>query len=478
MFDTNTNSTTIAVAVALATVMLLGAFAAPAAAVSGVTVTADDDGTGATTTHTVSFSDDTDAGDIDELTIDYEATDVSDVTADDTTVTWAGTDQTVSNVEVVDDTTLTVTIDSAYTLDDTTSETAEVNISGVENPHNTGDYSVNVTATDTTAGTDLGPTTGTFTVTQGETPSVTDNSTLTEDATVTYEADDSMADTVEVEAGTDNLELQVRHDGAVLESYDSTSDAFTEVTAAGTDTPGTYEFNVTQDAYSGVGVDYSDTANVTLAVENLDANAPVNTFDVTLDNQADRSQMHISAAEIESPDVLDVTTTTDEPWLAEYRDAENETTYEVTSTRSINGSDSTISIFASDDGVSEEIDAATEDAESGDIIHNLALSHDEGVTLISYDERADFVEDGDSYAVYDSSTDRIEFTAGDEYADASEVEMTFATTPATSLDSVDVASVASAYEGSELGIRSERGPRLVRRLPRRRLARSRSRFRR
>jgi len=47
-------------------------------------------------------------------------------------------------------------------------------------------------------------------VTQGETPSVTDNSTLTEDATVTYEADDSMADTVEVEAGTDNLELQVR----------------------------------------------------------------------------------------------------------------------------------------------------------------------------------------------------------------------------------------------------------------------------
>jgi len=28
------------------------------------------------------------------------------VTADDTTVTWAGTDQTVSNVEVVDDTTL------------------------------------------------------------------------------------------------------------------------------------------------------------------------------------------------------------------------------------------------------------------------------------------------------------------------------------------------------------------------------------
>jgi len=102
----------------------------------------------------------------------------------------------------------------------------------------------------------------------------------------------------------------------VLESYDSTSDAFTEVTAAGTDTPGTYEFNVTQDAYSGVGVDYSDTANVTLAVENLDANAPVNTFDVTLDNQADRSQMHISAAEIESPDVLDVTTTTDEPWLA------------------------------------------------------------------------------------------------------------------------------------------------------------------
>jgi len=75
-----------------------------------------------------------------------------------------------------------------------------------------------------------------------------------------------MADTVEVEAGTDNLELQVRHDGAVLESYDSTSDAFTGVTAAGTDTPGTYEFNVTQDAYSGVGVDYSDTANVTLAV--------------------------------------------------------------------------------------------------------------------------------------------------------------------------------------------------------------------
>jgi len=65
--------------------------------------------------------------------------------------------------------------------------------------------------------------------------------------------------------------------------------------------------------------------------------------------------MHISAAEIESPDVLDVTTTTDEPWLAEYRDAENETTYEVTSTRSINGSDSTIEYLASDDGVSKRL---------------------------------------------------------------------------------------------------------------------------
>lgn len=453
MFNLNTSTTT-AVAVALATVMLLGAFVAPAAAVSSVTVTATDDGTGATTTHTVSFSDDTDSGDIDELTIDYEATDVSDVSADEVSVTWGGTNQTVSNVEVVDDTTLTLTLDSAYTLDGSTSETADIELAGVENPHNAGDYSVDVTATDTAAGTDLGPATGTFSVTVGETPSVTSNSTLAQSATVTYEADDSMSSIVELEANTDNLELEVRDGGSTLATYDSSSDAFTEVTAAGDSSPGIYKFNVTQEAYEGAELDYNDTADVTFAVENLDADAPVNTFDVTLDNQADRSQMHISAAEIDSPDVLDVTTTTDEPFLADYRDVENETTYEVTSTRSISGENTTISIFASDDGVTEEIDAATEDAESGDIIHNLALSHDEGVTLISYDERADFVEDGDSYAVYDPATDQIEFTTGEAYADADEVEVTFATMSATELDSVDVSSVASAYEGSELGIRA------------------------
>jgi len=44
---------------------------------------------------------------------------------------------------------------------------------------------------------------------------------------------------------------------------------------------------------------HSDTANVTLAVE-ISTRTPVNTFGVTLDNQADRSQMHISAADIES----------------------------------------------------------------------------------------------------------------------------------------------------------------------------------
>lgn len=454
MFNTNTNSTTIAVAVALATVMLLGAFAAPAAAVSGVTVTATDDGTGATTTHTVSFADDTDTGDIDELTIDYEATDVSDVTADNVTVTWGGTAQTVSTVNVDDDTTLTVTLDTPYTLDGAASENADVEIAGVENPHNAGDYSVDVSATDTTAGTTLGPATGTFSVTVGDTPSVTSTSTLAENATVTYEADASMGSAVEVEANTDNLELEVRDGDSTVATYGSTSDAFTEVTAAGADTPGTYEFNVTQDAYEGIELDYNDTAELTFAVENLDADAPVNTFDVTLDNQADRSQMHISAAEIASPSVLDVTTQTDEPFLADFRDVENETTYEVTSTRSINGSDSTISIFASDDGVSEEIAAATEDAEAGDVINNLALSHDEGVTLISYAERADHVDDGDSYAVYDPDADRIDFTTGDEYADASSVEITFATTSALNVDSVDVASVASAYDGSGLGIRA------------------------
>ena len=456
MFNLNTSTTT-AVAVALATVMLLGAFVAPAAAVSSVTVTANDSGTGATTSHTVSFGDDTDSGDIDEITLNYTESDVSDVTADNVSVTWGGTNQTVSGVTVVDDTTLTVTLDTAYTLDSAASETVDVTVDGVENPHNAGDYSVGVELTDTAAGTTLGPTTGTYSVTVGETPSVTGTSALNDSTTIGYEADDSMTDVLELEANTANLELEVRDGDSTLATYDSSSDAFTEVTAAGTDTPGTYEFNVSQSAYEGAELDYNESTELTFAVENLDTDAPVNTFDVTLDNQADRSQMHISAAEIESPSVLDVTTTTDEPFLAEYRDVENETTYEVTSTRSINGSGSTISIFASDDGVAEEISAATEDAEAGDVIHNLALSHDEGVTLISYEERADFVEDGDSYAVYDPETEQIEFTTGDEYADASEVEVTFATTSATDLDSVDVSSVASAYDGSGLGIRALSG---------------------
>ena len=453
MFNTNTNSTTIAVAIALATVMLLGAFAAPAAAVSGATVTPTDDGTGASTTHTVSFDDDTDAGDIDELTIDYEATDVSDVTAGDATVTWAGVDQTVSSVEAVDDTTLTIALDSPYTLDDAASESVDVDLAGVENPENAGDYSVDVTLTDTTAGTDLGPATGTFTVTVGATPSVTATSELADDTTVAYESDDTLGDLVEVESNSDNLELRVYDDDAAIYS---TTDVET-VTAATDTEPGTYEFNVTQGAYSGAEIDVNETENVTIAVENLDGDDAINMFDVELDNQGTTSQAHVSTNELTNPTVFDVSSETVEPGFVQQTlfDAENETTYEVSSERTIDGDNSVVSLSVSDDDFAGDLADAADERDDGAVVNGMALAHDEDVSLVSLDEPAEHVDtDEDTFAVYYAEEDRVNLYLGDEYADANSVEVTLANMPATDIEAAEIGDVADAYAGSELGIRS------------------------
>lgn len=446
--DTTSGKTVLIVAVAVA---VLTAFTGGAAALATLDVTPQDDGTGDTTTYdidaTVDSTTESTSFSVIELghgnAIDGDSIDTADVTLD-------GTEVSVSEIESSSDST-EITFESDQELDGTEQDLT-VSVSDVENPDDAGNYDFTVTLGEGD-GTTITDMTETVAITVGDTPSVTDTSDLENGSTVTYEADETLGDSVEVESNSDNLELRVYDDGAAI--YTTTD--FETVSDATDTEPGVYEFDVTQDAYAGAELDLGETGTVTIAVENLDGNEAVNTFDVSLDNEANASQAHVSTNELNDPTVFDVDSETIEPGFIQQTlfDAENETNYEVSSERTIDGDNSTVTLSVSDDEFADDLADAADERDDGDVVNGMALAHDEGVALVSLNEAADYIDtDTDTYAVYHDDDDRVTLHLGDEYADANSVEVTLANVPATDIEAAEIGDVADAYSGSELGIRS------------------------
>ncbi|PCR88687.1 DUF2808 domain-containing protein [Natrinema ejinorense] len=378
---------TLFLTLALVTSVFAGAFAGSAAAITAPTVTATDDGTGATTDHTISTDyDNTDSPSLKEITLNYQAGNLSGLTASDATVSVAGTSQTVSAVSVSGETTVTVTLDSTVTLSDT--ETIEVTLSGVENPHNAGSYDVGVDLIDGTGTSfDSAPGTDALTIVVGDTPSVTATSDLSEGTNVTgYNGSADMAETIEVEAYTDNLEADIMTaDGS--RTLTTVNDV-TAVSAAdsGTSTPGTYQLEVNHSELRTLEMGVNEMTDLQVAVENLDAGAPANDFNATLENTDEVSQLHIAAddtrAEIEDNSISVFNRT-----LWDRTDAE------IDDTRDVTGNTSTIYVSAENETFSDEVDAAIPDsAEAGDRLGlMMSSSVDEGLVYVFYDEPGDDV---------------------------------------------------------------------------------------
>ncbi|APX00201.1 DUF2808 domain-containing protein (plasmid) [Halobiforma lacisalsi AJ5] len=405
------------------------AFTGGAAAITAPTVTATDDGTGATTDHTISTDyDNTDSPSLQEIQIDYEAGDVSGLGADDVTVSIAGTDETVSAVEAADDTTLTVTLDATVTLSDT--DTIEVTLSGVENPHNAGSYDVGVelfddtgTSVDSDAGTDA------LSIVVGDTPSVTSNSALSEGATVSnYNGSSTAAETLEVEAYTDNLEATIMSaDGHEI----GTVSDVTVVSQAdsSTDTPGTYEIDISHADLRGLDVGINENADFQVAVANNDADAPANEFTSTLENGDEVSQIHIFDAESDArADYTNNSVTVFDRTIWDRTDAEIDPAPDVSSNTD------EIYVSSSDENVSDEIDAAIpDDAESGDRLAYMMNSDLDGsITYVFYDEPGEKIDGNsvdaaeDDYIVLNDEGPHVVNLADDTVADDSTVDMTMA----------------------------------------------------
>ena len=445
--DTKSGKTVLVVAVALA---VLTAFTGGAAAIATLDVTPEDDGTGDTTTYTIdaTIEDTTESTEFSMIELSH-GNDIDGDSIDTADITLDGAEVSVSEIESSSDST-EITFESNQELDATQSDLT-VEVSDVENPDDAGEYDFTVTLGEGD-GTTITEMTDAVAIAVGDTPSVTDTSELANGSTVTYEGNDDLADIVEVESNTDNLELRVYDDDAAI----YTSSDF-ETVADATDTePGTYEFNLSQDAYSGAELDVNETSTVTVAVENLDGDDAVNMFDVELDNEGTTSQAHVSTNELMNPSVFDVESETVEPGFVQQTlfDAENVTTYEVSSERTIDGDNSVVSLSVSDDDFAADIDDAADELDDGDIVNGMALAHDEGVALVSLNEPADHTDtDEDTYGVYYADEDRVNLYLGDEYADANSVEVTLANMPATEIEAAEIVDVADAYSGSELGIR-------------------------
>lgn len=405
--------------------------AGSAAALSSASITAADDGTGASTTHTLSASDDTDSGDIDEITIDYEATNVEGLEAADANVTWGGADQSVADVVVEDETTATVVLDSAYTLDGSASETVDVELAGVTNPHNAGNYSVDMTLRDTSNSTELGPASTTLSISVGDTPSVTGNSDLSENASVVdYNASDDQTETVEVEAHTDNLELTLADpadENVTYATFDSGHESFEVVSESTDSSPGTYQWTLNHSDLRTVDMSINEVADVEVHVANTAADTPDNEFAFSIENSDEISQLHV-----ESEDDSVAELTEEDGLLGIERFADSHAT--VDESRDMADNTSTVYVSMADSNITDEFDAAVgDDTEAGDALPLLMASSVDGELVYVYADEpgetlaGDEAAADDLYAVYHSDDGMMEINIPeDRYEDGDRADLALA----------------------------------------------------
>jgi len=336
-----------------------------AATINTASVDADPAVAGASANHHIEFE--TGASDsLKEITLTYDQTDVQSVGSGNIEVMYGGESLGISDASGDGTSTLTITLQQSVSV--SSGEMVTINSTGEAfvNPDSTGDYSVDVAASD--GSTEWGTATATLTIgSVGDEPAVTGDSELGSGATQTY--NESTSSTLQYQSASMGSDVTVMQGNRTL---------FTETPTYETESDGTYTYNVSIpddfSAYDGLELGANETETLTYKIDGntSDENSTVKTGEFEVSN--DETQAFIASenpVSQGSSGLLGGFSTSSLTFWS--NDTDTESTEDVgttlsTDTVNVTNNTETVTLDTVDSNMTTALATSTEDASEGDLI--------------------------------------------------------------------------------------------------------------
>lgn len=249
--------------------------------------------------------------------------------------------------------------------------------------------------------------------------------------------------------GSQTLHMNVSYDG---ETYATTSEDVSDGTSA------SQTVNLSNDELSDLPGDAGENTTVTVTTWGEDADGNTTTAeatfdaDITFDNTYAATTVDDDAATIESQEAGSLSTFSFGVLGTE--DPADLHTYE--STVGVDGDNTTITVTDATTNGSDAFDEAMgDDIEAGEEITGAAVGLDDSPIAAYYDEAGDSVSDGDTYAVYNSGDGTWDITLGDDYSDASSVDVYISSQKYTDVDAFEKDELSTLFaQDLEMGFMS------------------------
>lgn len=259
-------------------------------------------------------------------------------------------------------------------------------------------------------------------ITDGATISVVDaNESNVSALTVDTDANDT------IESADVTIDLNNSDRNYTVYTADTSSSEYSVDSDLDTDSDGTadtdrHTWNVSHDEFADVPVAYNGTTDLDFTVEFTDgAGDTANvTGTITISNDGERVVTVVDSSSVDNSGVgPSVESESQEAGvLAKYSPFHEEPQHDTyTLDQSFDSSsNATHEIYFADSDVASAYDASAENAESGDVLIEQTMMADDGLVLTFADEaNSDLVNtSSDSYAVYDSSADKLTLEPGDD----------------------------------------------------------------
>ncbi|QCW05316.1 hypothetical protein FGF80_18435 (plasmid) [Natrinema pallidum] len=251
--------------------------------------------------------------------------------------------------------------------------------------------------------------------------------------------------------GTETLKMNVSYDG---ETYALTSEDVTDGTTA------SQTVNLSNDKLSDLPGDAGQITTVSVTTWGVDGSGTVTTaessfqVDITFDNSYAVTNVDDSSATIEDVDASGWNTFSF--GLLGDDDPADRHTYE--RTVGVDGSNTTVTLNDETTNGSSAFSDAMDDKDSGDLIHGASTGVN-GTPVLAFYQSADsdIVDTStDTYAVYDANGNgEWTFELGDDYSDATSVDLYVSSQSFTSVDSFEQADLNSLFiDKADMGLYS------------------------
>lgn len=421
------------------------AFAGTAAAtINTASVDADPAVAGASANHHIEFEVGS-SNSLKEITLNYDQTDVQSVGSGNVEVMYGGESLGISDASGDGTSTLVITLQQSVSV--SSGETITINSTGEAfvNPDATGDYSVNVSASDGT--TEWGTATATLTIgSVGDEPAVTGGSELGSGATQTY--NDSTNSHLVYQSASMNSDVTVMQGNRTLAEYTPTYESVDN---------GTYTYNVSIpddfSDYDGLDVGANETAELTYKIDGNTSNesSTVKTGTFTVHNGEERAFAAAGAGTVTTAESSGFSV----PSLSDLNpfgnNSDTESTEEVrparaSTTTNLTDNTSTIVFSGTETDLGDALAETTSDASEGSLVWSAPLATGDSDYMpvfyesASSDDHAWLDTDNDTYAVINADGSGYTVHNADQFG-AGQVELT-----ATGMDNLGMLTAAGMLQ--------------------------------